>query len=126
MRMDSLLISHEKGDGGKSLLSNSFPVDSPYKLESTVSSSRTAWQATKGDPLCKDIFTHQGWASWGGAATKGSLVKFPMDADGLCVHLRLRTGELYVILEDNGPGATRYEGLVVGPNARLYGLNSLL
>jgi hypothetical protein len=117
MVMESLLISHEKGNGGKSLLSESFPVDCPHRLESTASSSRIAWQATKGDPLCKDIFTHQGWASWGGAATKGSFVKFPTDPDGLCVHLRLRAGEMYVILEDNG----RYEGLVVGPNARLYG-----
>jgi hypothetical protein len=119
MTMESLLISHEKGDGGKSLLSNSFPLDSPHRLEGAASSSRIAWQATKGDTMCKDIFTHQGWASWGGAATKGSLVKFPMDVDGLCVHLKILTGELYVVLEENGLGQRRHEGLVVGPNTRL-------
>jgi hypothetical protein len=118
--MESLLQSHEELDGGKSLLANSFPVDSPQRLENRASSSRIAWQATKGNTFCKDIFTHQGWASWGGAATKGSLVKFPMDPDGLCVHLRLLTGELYVILEDARQLTRRCEGVVLRPNSRLY------
>lgn len=117
--MESLLISHRGGDGGKSLVANSFPIDSLIKLERRVSSTRISWQATKGDALCKDIFTHQGWASWGGAATKGSFVDFPMDPDGLCLHLRVRSGEIYVMLEDNATGERRCEGVVAGPNARL-------
>lgn len=118
--MQSLLSSHMEEDGGKSLFAHYFPGDSPHRLESTASSSRIAWQATKGHQLCKDLFTHQGWASWCGAATKGALVKLPMDPDGLCIHMRLRSGKLYAILEDNSPLTRRYEGLVLGPNSRLY------
>jgi hypothetical protein len=117
--IQSLLSSHAEGEGGKSLLAHSFPVDSPPELERTASSSRIAWQATKGDTLCKDIYTHQDWATWGGAATEGALVRFPMDRDGLCIHLRLRTGKIYLILEDNSSPAKRYEGLLLGPGDRL-------
>src|ERR1700682_990374 len=100
--MQSLLSSHREGDDGKSLLAHYFPGDSPCRLESTACSSRIAWQATKGHELCKDFYTHQGWASWCGAATKGALITLPMDPDGLCLHLRLRSGTLFVILEDTG------------------------
>jgi hypothetical protein len=117
--MQSLLSSHMEGNDGKSLLAHYFPGDSPRRLESTACSSRIAWQATKGHKLCKDLFTHQEWASWCGAATKGALIKFPMDPDGLCIHMRLRSGKVYAILEDNSPLAKRHEGLVLGPNARL-------
>jgi hypothetical protein len=119
VEMQSLLHSHKQGNDGKSLLAHYFPGDSPHRLESTACSSRIAWQATKGHELCKDIFTHQGWASWCGAATKGVLITFPMDPDGLCLHLRLRSGKCYVILEDTSPIARRHEGLVLGPNDRL-------
>jgi hypothetical protein len=117
--MQSLLSSHAEGEGGKSLLAQSFPVDSPQGLERTACSSRVAWQATKGQKMCKDTVTNQDWASWGGAATKGALVEFGMDLDGLCIHLRLRTGNVYLILEDNSSPANRHEGLVLGPGARL-------
>lgn len=120
LEMRSLLKSHEEGDEGKSLLARYFPGDSTHRLESTACSSRIAWQATKGHELCKDLFTHQNWASWCGAATKGVFMTFPMDPDGLCIHLRLRSGKVYVILEDTSLLARRHEGLVLGPNSRLY------
>ena len=75
--IQSLLNSHLEGDGGKSLLVHSFPYDSPHPPERTASSSWIAWQATKGDKMCKDIFTHQEWAFWGGAATKELWSIFP-------------------------------------------------
>ncbi|KAF8222029.1 hypothetical protein L208DRAFT_1382035 [Tricholoma matsutake] len=120
VEMQSLLSSHEEGDDGKSLLAHHFLGDSVCWLESTACSSRIAWQATKGHEMCKDLFTHQNWASWCGAAMKGVLMMFPMDPDGLFLHLRLWSGMGYIILEDTSPLARRHEGLVLGPNARLY------
>lgn len=119
MKVQALLSSHAEGEAGKSLLAHYFPIDSFPDLERTASSSRIAWNATKGGKLCKDIFTHQDWARWGGAATMGALVEFPMDQDGLCIHLKLRTGKVYLILEDNSSSVKRYEGLVLGPGDRL-------
>ena len=102
--MQSLLSSHMEKDGGKSLFAHYFPGDSPHRLGSTASSSQIAWQATKGHQLCKDLFTHQGWASWCGAVTKGAVVKLPLDPDGLCIHMRLQSGKL--LRHDTGTGNT--------------------
>jgi hypothetical protein len=51
---------------------------------------------------------------------KGALVTFPMDPDGLCIHMRLHSGRMYAMFEDNNPLATGHEGLVIEPNTRLY------
>ncbi|KAF8221759.1 hypothetical protein L208DRAFT_1382129 [Tricholoma matsutake] len=108
--MQSLLNSHLKGDDGKSLFAHYLPGDSPHWLENTANSSQLAWKAIKGQSLCKDIFTHQEWASWCGAATSGALVNFPMDPDGLSIHLRLCSGMAYAMLKDD---MARHEGIVI-------------
>ena len=114
-----MLKSNLEGDNGKSLVAFSFPDDQSQLLESKVSLSRISWQATKGYSMCKDVYTYQGWASWSGAATKGALVRFTMDPDGLCTQIRLRCGRVYVVLSENG-SSPRHEGMVLGPNARVY------
>jgi hypothetical protein len=118
--MQSLLSSDQHGDGGKSLVAFSFPHDCSQQLESRASSSRVSWHATRGYALCKDVYTHQGWASWAGAATRGVLVNFVMDPDGLCIHMRLRCGQVYAVLSENGSSSGKHEGMVLEPNARLY------
>jgi hypothetical protein len=121
LEMQSLLSSDRKGDGGKTLVALDFPSNLPKdsELESRACSSRISWQATRGWVWCKDVYTHQGWASWSGAATKGASVKFGMDPDGLCIHMRLRSGRVYVVLSENGSPLGKHEGIVLEPNARL-------
>ena len=120
MKMRSLLSSHMEGDDGKSLLAHSFPIDNSRWLAATACSSRITWQATKSQEFCKDIYTHQDWASWCGAATKAAVMKIPMDPDGLCLHMRLLAGIFYVILEDSSLLAKNHQGVVLGGNDRLY------
>lgn len=118
--MWSLLNSHVEGNGRKSLLAHYFPGDSLHQLESIASSSQIAWQATKGQSLCKDLLTHQEWANWCGATTMGALADFPRDPDGLCIHMRLQSGKVYAIFKDTSPLSELHEGLVLEPNTRLY------
>jgi hypothetical protein len=118
--MQSLLRSDQNEDAGKSLVAFSFPDDHSQLLDSRASSSRVSWQATRGYALCKDVYTHQGWTSWSGAATKGALVKFARDPDGLCVHMRLRCGRVYAVLSENSSPSEKHEGMVLEPGARLY------
>jgi hypothetical protein len=118
--MQSLLSGDQNGDCGKHLVAFSFSDDRSHQLERTASSSRVSWQATRGFPLCRDIYARQGWASWSGAATSGALVNFTTDPDGLCMHVRLRCGRAYAILGENGSLSGKHEGMVLEPNSRLY------
>lgn len=117
--MQFLLSSDQNRDGRQSLVAFSFPDDHSCQLESTASSSRISWQATRGYPLCEDVYTHQRWASWAGAATGGALVTFGNDPDGLCYHVKVRCGQVYAFLNENGSPLGRHEGMVLEPNARL-------
>lgn len=115
-----MLSSDQNGDGGKRLVAFSFPDDRSHQLERRASSSRISWQATRGFPLCKNVYTDQGSASWSGAATRGVVISFAMDPDGLCVNMRLRCGRVYAVLSENGSPSGKHEGMVLEPNARLY------
>lgn len=119
LEMQFLLMSDREGDGRKTLVAFSFP-DYHCPLEDRASSSGISWLATRGNALCKDISTHQGWASWSGVATWGALVNCWTDPDGLCIHMRLQCGRVYGVLSEGSSPSEQHEGIVLEPNARLY------